>query len=329
MNVLSLFDGMSAGRIALERADIKVDNYFASEVDKYAIHVTQHNYPDTIQLGSVKNWREWDLPKIDLIMGGSPCQGFSIAGDRLNWEDPRSQLFFDFVDVLRHYNPDFFLYEQVASMDTEVRDAMAKELGVTPIKINSALVSAQMRERYYFCNFPVSQPDNRHIYLQDILESGKVNRDKAYAIDAHYYKGGDLANFETYFERGKRQIVFETTKQIGHFGKGGTAQRVYSVRGKSVTLKGEGGGWGAKTGLYKVDLPDGDYVIRQLTPLECERLQTVPEGYTYTPTHPHFGSNEYAGGNVGMSDTQRYRMLGNGFTVNVIAHLLGNMTKGI
>lgn len=331
MNVLSLFDGMSSGRIALERAGIKVDNYFASEVDKYAIHVTQHNYPDTIQLGDINNWREWDLPEIDLIIGGSPCQGFSIAGNGLDWEDPRSQLFFVFLEVLRHYEPRFFLFENVASMKEEVKDAMSHEFGTEPIRINSRLVSAQMRDRLYWSNFPMTQPENKRVYLQDVLESGDVNKDKSYAIDANYHKGGPgLNNFHAYFEKGKRQLVFERACQVAHFGENAQAQRVYSVRGKSVTLKGEAGGWGAKTGLYKVDLPDGDYLIRQLTPLECERLQTVPEGYTYTPTHPYYGTSKYGTeGNksIGMSDTQRYKMLGNGWTVDVIAHLFQDMKE--
>ena len=146
MNVLSLFDGVSCGQIALERAGIKVDNYYASEIDKHAITVTQNNYPNTIQLGDVQKWHEWELPKIDLLIGGSPCQGFSFAGKQLNFNDPRSKLFFEFVDVLKYYKPKYFLFENV-KMKQEYQDVITEHLGVEPIEINSSLVSAQNRIR--------------------------------------------------------------------------------------------------------------------------------------------------------------------------------------
>ena len=142
MNVLSLFDGMSCGRIALERAGIQVTNYFASEIDKHAIKVAMHNYPDTQQLGDVTKWREWNLPKIDLLLGGSPCQGFSFAGKQLAFDDPRSKLFFEFVECLNHFNPKYFLLENVR-MKKEHLQVITDMLGVEPIRINSNLVSAQ------------------------------------------------------------------------------------------------------------------------------------------------------------------------------------------
>jgi site-specific DNA-cytosine methylase len=247
---------MSCGQVALERAGIDVDLYFASEVDKYAIQITQRNYPNTAQLGDVQELKSGDLPEIDLLIGGSPCQGFSFAGKQLNFDDPRSKLFFEYVRLLRDVNPKYFLLENV-KMRKESRDIISKELGVEPIEINSSLVSAQIRTRLYWSNIPgVRQPEDKGIKLRDIIETGYADQDKSYCLDANYYKGGNL---KSYFEKHRRQLVFsDESKQ--------------------------------------------EY--RKLTPLECERLQTVPEGYT-----------------EGVSNTQRYKMLGNGWTVDVIAHI--------
>ena len=171
MNVLSLFDGLSCGQIALERADIDVKNYYASEIDKHAIKVTQHNYPNTIQLGDVTQIKGQDLPQIDLLIGGSPCQGFSFAGRQLNFDDPRSKLFFEFVRLKNELNPKYFLLENVV-MKQEFQDVITEYMGVKPIKINSNLVSAQTRERLYWTNIPnVNQPENLGIKLEDILEN--------------------------------------------------------------------------------------------------------------------------------------------------------------
>ena len=175
MNVLSLFDGMSCGQLALERAGIEYDKYYASELDKYAISVTQANYPNTIQLGDVTKWKEWDIDwrSIDLIMGGSPCQGFSFAGKQLAFNDPRSKLFFVFLDILNHVrslNPKVkFLLENV-KMKKEYLNIVTKKMGVEPVLINSALVSAQNRERFYWTNIDVSQINDRDISLIDVLE---------------------------------------------------------------------------------------------------------------------------------------------------------------
>ena len=175
MNVLSLFDGLSCGQIALNRADIKYDNYYASEIDKHAIKVTQHNYPNTIQLGSVTEIKGSDLPQIDLIIGGSPCQGFSFAGKQLNFDDPRSKLFFEFVRLKNELNPKYFLLENVV-MKQEFQDVITEYLGVKPIKINSKLVSAQTRERLYWTNIPnVKEPEDCGITLSDILEDIGIN----------------------------------------------------------------------------------------------------------------------------------------------------------
>jgi DNA-cytosine methyltransferase len=338
MNVLSLFDGMSCGQVALERAGIKVGNYFASEVDKYAISVTQKNYPNTIQLGDVTKWREWELPEIDLVIGGSPCQGFSFAGKQLNFDDPRSKLFFEFHNILKAVKPKYFLLENV-KMKKESMDVITNLLEVEPIKINSALVSAQNRERLYWTNIPgVEQPGDKGILLKDIIEDGFVDRDKSYCLDANYFKGGNL---KQYFDKSRRQLVFGAAMR-GRYDENGkvkqqielrkdgksnaltTVQKdslciqvgeadlkgydiikqVYSVEGKAPTLTTMGGGHREP----KIALNELQW--RKLTPLECERLQTLPDGYT-----------------EGVSNTQRYKMIGNGWTVDVIAHIFKNLKE--
>jgi len=305
LNVLSLFDGISCGRVALERAGIKVDTYYASEIDKYAIKITQKNYPDTVQLGDVNNidFTQF-IGKIDLLLGGSPCQDLSIAKqNRQGLKGKRSKLFWKYVEVLNIVKPKWFIFENVASMKKADKDIITKELGVEPIMIDSALVSAQQRKRLYWTNIPeIEQPEDEHIYLQDILESGYTDRLKSYCIDANYFKG---TNLKQYLEKKRRQIVFEKPFKVGQFNSGGQDDRVYAIEGKSVTLSANGGGRGTKTGLYYVNLPNGQYIIRKLTPIECERLQTLPDNYT-----------------EGISNTQRYKCIGNGWTVDVIVHIL-------
>ena len=210
MNVLSLFDGMSCGRIALDRAGLSVGKYYASELDKYAITVTQANWPNTVQLGDVTNWREWriDWSSIDLLIGGSPCQGFSFAGKQLAFDDPRSKLFFVYVDILNHIkskNPEVkFLLENV-KMKKEYMDVITRVLGVEPIFINSSLVSAQNRQRFYWANWNIEQPKDKCLDLSCVIQEGVVDRDKSFCIDANYFKGGNL---KSYFEKHRRQLVF-------------------------------------------------------------------------------------------------------------------------
>jgi len=312
LKVLSLFDGISAGQVALNKLGINIDTYYASEIDKYAIDVTQRNFPNTVQLGDVNNWREWglDLSKIDLLLAGFPCQNYSVSGNRTGVEGPSGKLvlvLFEIFEEIKKQNPNVkFLFENV-KMSGKHLDFINNLFGVQPVLINSALFSAQRRERNYWTNLPVdtSKIEDKHIYLKDILESGEVNREKSYCIDASYYKG---ANLEQYLDKSRRQLVFESTKRLASYGNGGQGQRIYSIKGKSVTLSALGGGQGAKTGLYLVDLPDGDYVVRKLTPIECERLQCFPYDYTQ-----------------GASDTQRYKMLGNSWTVDVICFILGDL----
>jgi len=304
MNVLSLFDGMSCGQIALERTGIPVDNYYAAEIDKYARQIARKNYPSTIHLGDVRDVTAGQLKKIDLLIGGSPCQGFSFAGKQLNFDDPRSQLFFEYVRLLKECRPKYFLLENVR-MNKQSQDIITQHLGVEPIKINSAIVSAQNRKRLYWTNIPFKVPENKGIILADILEDGFVDRDKSHCLDANYFKGGNL---RLYFERHRRQLVF-SDDGLCHVGeadvKGPDAiKRVYHQQGKAPTLTTMNGG----NREPKVAL--GETHWRKLTPLECERLQTVPDGYT-----------------EGVSKTQRYKMLGNGWTVDVIKFILEGLKQ--
>ena len=302
MRVLSLFDGISCGQVALERAGIPVEVYYASEIDKYAIQITQKNYPDTIQLGDINNidFTEF-IGKVDLLIGGSPCQDLSISkNNRQGLQGSRSGLFYKYVEALETIKPKYFLLENVASMKKEDKDTITSILGVEPILINSALVSAQQRKRLYWTNIPnITQPPDKGILLRDILESGLPYLEKAEALTASY----NGAVFWNSIQKHQRTMIAEPIR-IGQYGKGGQGQRIYSVQGKSVSLSANGDGQGAKTGLYKIDLPDGEYLIRKLTPLECERLQTLPDNYT-----------------EGISNTQRYKCIGNGWTVDVIAHI--------
>lgn len=313
MNVLSLFDGISCAQVALKRNGVKVDKYYASELDKFAMQITQDNHPQTIQLGDVTKWGNWDIDwsSIDLVSAGFPCQSWSLAGKQLGDKDERGMLFWvtlDIISFVLQCNPKAkFMLENV-KMKKEFEDYITlhaeNALGVVhKTLINSALVSAQNRNRFYWTNFEVTQPDDKGIALVDILESGVVDRDKSHCIDANYYKGGNL---KSYFEKNRRQLVFNKPVRTGVIGKGRQGERIYSVFGKSPTLLCNPAG-GNKP-LYHGDI-DG---YRKLTPLECERLQSLPDNYTLV-TDPH--------GKQLVSDTQRYKALGNGFTVDVIAHI--------
>ena len=447
MKVLSLFDGISCGRLALERAGLPVECYDAFEIDKYAVTVSKKNYPDIVHHGNVFDGDFTKFKGYDLLLGGSPCTYWSIAkkGRETTSDGMGFKLFMEYVRALRESECKYFLYENNYSIHQNIKDKISKHLGVEPIMINSALLSAQNRKRCYWTNIPnVTQPDDLGIMLADVLENGVAWQDKSYCITstyngavlyntlerkqrtmvaiplntvngkshtipATYYKAGtnpfpnyagersrqkvavpvETAEDENgnktvvapipintfnnqgeksrtvmsgYYKYGEatliknkgfkggatavaepvigaaqrgRYVVGDKTEQhievrkdgksnclstvqkdslvcspvrVGQYGKGGQGQRIYSVRGKSVTLSANGGGQGAKTGLYKIDLPDGDYIIRKLTPIEAERLQTLPDNYT-----------------AGISNTQRYKCIGNGWTVDVIAHILGGL----
>ena len=477
MKVLSLFDGMSCGQLALNKLGIKVDKYYASEIDKYAIQVTQANFPETIQVGDVCNLKAEDYQDIDLILAGSPCQGFSFAGKQLAFDDPRSALFFEFIRLLKEIKPKYFLLENV-KMKKEFLEVITDQVSacypefqgkdlfggrIEPILINSALVSAQSRQRYYWTNIPnVEQPEDLGIVLRDILEDDgqadlvgnggreafKENIQKGTALLARDWKGWNTygmtgvqtkkeyiskKSVEKYVQdknskfndpynkktiKGNKstslrtnssngnmwvneKAIRETTpKQVGiasDINGHDILKRVYSPDGKSPTLNTMGGGnrepkvvsggalrarskdkdgknigWKETKPKQMLELrkdekanavstvskdsivvsektnqinpskkasgrqpyiqdrvfhKDGkshaltesfadrtnvgehnELTWRKLTPLECERLQTVPDNYT---NH--------------VSKTQRYKMLGNGWTVSVISHILGNM----
>lgn len=310
MKVLSLFDGISCGRLALERADLPVERYDAFEIDKYAIAVSKNNFPDIVHHGDVFKGDFKKFKGYDLLIGGSPCTYWSVAkkGRETTADGEGFRLFMEFVRALKESQCRYFIYENNYSIHQNIKAEISKKLGVQPIMINSALVSAQNRKRCYWTNIPsVIQPQDKGILLKDILESGIGWQDKSYCMTASY----DGAVFRNTLERKQRTMVAEPVIKpirVGEYGKGGQGQRIYSVYGKSVSLTANGGGQGAKTGLYKIDLPDGDYIIRKLTPVEAERLQTLPDNYT-----------------MGISNTQRYKCIGNGWTVDVIAHILGGL----
>jgi len=404
MNVLSLFDGMSCGQIALKKLGIKVDKYYASEIDKYAIEVTQANFPNTIQLGDVKKLDTSKLPHIDLIMGGSPCQGFSRANNNaLAFDDPRSALFFEFVRCVNELKPKYFLLENV-NMKKEWLDTITQYLGVDGIKINSSLVSAQNRVRWYWTNIPnIEQPKEKGIVLNDILENTSTVKEKKYykphkvgmnveQVKVRKHKVDilllqqALRSYKQNSKKTNKQIAEQTNmpitkvehwfrtdssfaipsddiwlklkevlgftssvfdKQIMEFeyrdGVYESTQRVYSDQGKSPTLTASNkeqmiqtkpkqvgvaadlNGYDAMKRVYSPQgksptlttcgggntepkVAQADFVWRKLSPTECMKLQTVPDDYL-----------------MPVSNTRKYMLLGNGWTVDVISHILKNM----
>jgi DNA-cytosine methyltransferase len=457
MNVLSLFDGMSCGQIALNKLGIKYDNYFACEIDKYAMQVTQHNFPDTIQLGDVQfvTKETFGTHKIDLVIGGSPCQGFSFAGKQLNFEDPRSALFFEFVRLVKELKPKHFLLENV-KMKKEYQDVITQYMGVEPIEINSALVSAQNRRRLYWTNIPnIEHPEDKGIVLKDIIESGyvddrMVDKGKSYCLTARYSgavwwnsierkqrtmisleqvdnklrhkeatkkgyaeagegEGLDLTFPESKTRRGRAMkdksncltaaghemgVVIDPSKpnqinpdksaksssedekgtqphmqdrvfhedgkshaltssfasrtKVGKFEEEDKELRPATIVGRRLNERGVREDYNKdvpitqclqvkhnsdksgtlttvekdnvlsenEPGRYPNAYEDKKLVWRKLTPLECERLQTVPDGHSLVLDDK---------GKQLVSDSQRYKMLGNGWTIDVITHIMKNM----
>ena len=377
MKVLSLFDGMACGMIAMQLAGMEVESYDAYEIDKYAIKTAQHNFPMIKEHGDVFEANFTQYEGVDFLIGGSPCTYWSIAQTKnretvasgLGWE-----LFSQYVRALREAKPKYFIYENNKSMSKAIRASIDETFGFEAVLINSALVSTQNRQRLYwvgkrnedgtYSKVLVEQPEDRGILLRDILETGVCWRDKSYTLDANYYKGGNLTSIEK--QSGHRLMVAEPL--------------IATPDGKGVTLCGNGGGLGAKTGLYAVPitqtkdgksfsitanyanmpefpndysahsieksvkpvaavpyvgqvtgskiyevkdglitikgkqypikLKDGYYIIRKLTVRECMRLQTVPEWYEFP-----------------VSDSQAYKMLGNGWTCEVIAHILKSLKE--
>jgi len=338
INVLSLFDGMSCGQIALERAGIKVDNYFASEIKPHAIKVTQYNYPKTIQLGDVTEITKDMLPNIDMVIGGSPCQDFSSANNnRLGLKGEKSKLFFEYLRILKELKPKYFLLENVV-MDFMQSSFISDCLNCYPIRINSSLVSAQNRERFYWtnigpsdvdlfynhiCNIP--PPEDKFIQLKDILEDGFCNMNKSRSLLSsdsrplatptkmfHRYNDTGFTTCVFKDEQAYMEMLAAHTKskinqinqinQVKEFGNNPhTENRIYSDVGKIGTL--------TTVNSYNFKIFSKNK-IRYLTQKELERLQTVPEGYT----------------NI-IKRNQAADCLGDGWTVEVIAYIFSFLPK--
>jgi DNA-cytosine methyltransferase len=288
INVLSLFDGMSCGQIALNKVGIEYENYFASEIDKYAILVTQKNYPNTKQIGSVIDVKGINLPKIDLMFGGSPCQNLSnvnVYSDGKGLNGSKSGLFWEFVRVLREVRPTYFLLENVGSANKEDIEIIDKELGVKGKRYNSKNLVPQYRNRIYWTNIPFDENYSKEqLSMKSILEN---------YVDDKYYISEKMRDYIMSagtggWQSGKLEIDLDLARPLT-----ATMHKMHR----------------ADTDNYVTGLsPIGKTNIRKLTPLECERLQSVPDGYTN-----------------GISDTQRYMMLGNGWTVDVIAHIFSSL----
>ena len=392
LNVLSCFDGLSGGQLALEKAGIKVNQYFASEIDKYAIAVAKYNYPNMIHLGDVKKIDTSTLPKIDLMLAGSPCTDLSFAGlGKGLVEGEQSSLFFDWWELVQELKPKYIFLENVR-MKEEYKDQISDILGFQPTAINSSLVSAQNRYRLYWFGIrdgdsykaiPIHQPEDKGIILADILEQGlddtwtlsdqaqerARNNPRSRAFTPEQEKSGALLSNQYKQSTDSLYAVADGCIQVGETAeiKGyDIIKRVYSPEGKAPTLttmqgghrepkvattNPDGGvliyqqprGWN-KGGLRAKDgktpslttsswehnnhLTDG-LRWRKLTPLECERLQTVPDGYTQ---YGDFGGEQFdKEGNFiryttkPVSNSQRYKMLGNGWTIDVITHILEGM----
>lgn len=280
MNILSLFDGISCARVALDKAGIPVDKYYASEVDKYTIQIAQKNYPDTIQLGAVCNIHSSDLPDIDILVAGFPCQSFSSAGQQKGFEDDRGNLFFELLRLLNEIKPKYFILENVASMSKANKDIISHHIGTEPIMLDAGCVSAQTRRRYFWCNFHVDKLTDEGLVIKDILKyspmediTDRVNKKKP----------GTLAYKNAHrFTRGINDKV-----------------RTLTTGGCNIS----------NIGATNI-LIDGRYY--KLNENQCEILMGLPLDYTKVE---------------GISATQRYRALGNGFSVDVVAHILKCMLK--
>lgn len=383
LNVVSLFDGKSCGMIALNKAGIKVNNYFASEIDKYAQIVSYAHYPEIKRLGDVRNVSWIGLPKIDLLIGGSPCQGFSFAGKQLNFDDPRSKLFFEFVRIKEELNPKYFLLENV-KMKKEYQDVISEHLGVEPIEINSALVSAQNRKRLYWSNIPgIEQPEDKNIKLSDILTEGgllsnslmsegwykwwdekkdfqlgkkysSLDSDKAITMTARQYaswngnyvtldlnehfkntdapllfKASNGKVVEIRKENLKTSTFYETRTEEGKRAR----REAKKLTGRDTTPRSPAhkkyvvsphnkANCIVATRSFLDVVIDNNKIVRCLTPRECERLQCVPDNYTkvqYQKITKKGNQTKW------ISNSQRYKMLGNGWTIDVIAHFFKNL----
>ena len=341
LKIISLCDGMSCGALALEpwldQQGLTWDNieYHAFEIDKYADAVSRYNYPLMYRHGDARNYKKFIGDDIFLLMGGFPCQPYSFSGKGGATEDERdlSNLIFE---ALRDLKPKHFLFENVP-MKEEHQDRISEGIGVKPIVINSQDFSAHHRKRLYWTNIKIDQWVDKGIVLNDILEDGFSDRDKSYCVDANYFKGGSM---KMYYEKARRQLVFDTVhkrgcRQVGVADIKGydIIKRVYDPEYKAPALTTMQGGWrqpkvavGSLTTVQKdnIVVDQEEMYWRNLTPLECERLQTVPDGYTEMGI---FGDDYTYEDEKPISNSQRYKMLGNGWTVAVISHLMKNMEK--
>lgn len=323
MNVLSLFDGISVGQVALNKAAIPVSNYFTSEIDKFALAVTKHKWPRTIEMGDVVNLNYENgflfnphFPRginvqVDLLLAGSPCQGFSVAGSQLGLDDPRSRLYFEFERLLKTIKPKYWLLENVL-MRQEWADIISNRLGVDPFIIDSALVSGQTRRRMYWTNIPnVTFPTDRGIGLTSIVKV-KTDTKKAWALDVNYYKTASIAGMlKMHFLYNRRQLVFEPCKsrRVGP-DELDVIQKALQLKENTHKCLGQ-----AKRQVEILkSLKKGELRPRKLTPVECELLQTLPRNYT------QFG--RFGKATKQLSNSRRYQLLGNAWTADVIAHIL-------
>lgn len=293
MNVLSLFDGISCGYVALQKCNIPIDKYYSSEIDKYAIEISNKNFPNIIQLGDITNWKNWniDFKTIDLLIGGSPCQGFTFAGKRLNLDDKRSKLFCDYVDILEHIkslNPNIkFLLENV-KMAKPYKEFIDDMLGIKGVLINSNLFSCQNRQRYYWTNIPLSElPLKNNIVLKDIVREEDNNDVKTFISKTHYEAW--LKNYSNWkycsLDEKAKPLMASYFKQPPH--------------------------------CPYIECNNSTSGFRRLSPIECERLQTLPDNYTLV-VDKNGKPNSY---------TQRWKSLGNGWTVDVIAFIFNGLKK--
>ena len=387
MKILSLFDGMSVAQQALKELDIPVTKYYASEIDKYAVATTQANHPKTVQLGSVVGLTLDD--DIDLLIGGSPCQDLSIAKkNREGLKGQRSGLFYEYVRIRDEVKPKYFILENVASMPKEAKEQISEILGVQPVMINASLVSAQNRKRLFWVGkrvdiedidnnhmvgeyrqVEISQPKDRGILLKDVLEE---NVDEKYYVIGDWKVKKNPVDSNTHGAAVRKQVndyrgieirkdqksnalnTIENHKlvRIGSLNSGGQGDRIYSEQGKSVSLSANGGGRGAKTGLYAIDksiknfrnadeksvamtatmwkgygndgvttVANENTQIRKLTPTECLRLQSMPDDY-FDKAYTTRGKSEKQ---YPISNTQRYKMCGNAFNCEVVKHIISQL----
>lgn len=305
MNVLSLFDGISCAAVALQKAWIEVGVYYASEVDKYAEAVSQKNFPNIIRLWDIKKIES--VESIDLLIWWSPCQDLSIAkSGRKGLDGERSGLFREYLRLYRKLKPKRFILENVASMPAEAMEQISKEIWFEPIEIDAALVSWQRRRRLFRTNIPgVVKPENRNIFLKDIIQTDEKDFEAFIFQRSHWFnKWWIHIEKSPTITASRREQNNLLTIRIWQIGKWWQGDRIYSTEGKSVCLSANGGGRGAKTWLY-LQATQSDEVIRKLTPIECERLQWLPDDYTKW-----------------ISNTQRYKCCWDAFNVDVVAHIL-------